>query len=152
MTDYDTISTETWKVRLPSDWTERESVTNGSTYFESSDATKGAYFTTWRFNDDPRSPREILESFHRVELRSFDKMEDRTWQCLDEWITDAPSLTLGLDCLDREHSYRIVCQLIIRLPWLVRSSFHDYYCSDYDASREFFRPIIQSLEIHHEDA
>ena len=105
MTSYDTISTETWKVRLPADWTKRESPTDGSVYFESSDESKGAYFTTWRFDDDPRSPKEILESFRRVELRSFDEMEGRTWQRVDEWDADTPLLTLGVDCLDREHSY-----------------------------------------------
>lgn len=152
MTSYDTISTETWKVRLPADWMKRESPTDGSVYFESTDKSKGAYFTTWRFDDDPRSPKEILESFRRVELRSFDEMEGRTWQRVDEWNADTPLQTLGVDCLDREHSYRIVCQLIIRLPWLVRSSFHDYDCGDYDVSKEYFRPIIESLEIHHEDA
>src|SRR5439155_8444013 len=151
MTGYDTISTETWKVRLPIDWTERESSTEESVYFEFSDTTKGAYFSTWRFDDDPRSAREILESFRRVELRSFDEKEGRTWQRVDEWSADTPTgMTLGVDCLDREHSYRIVCHLIIRLPWLVRSSFHDYDCADYDMSKGFFRPIIQSLEIHHE--
>jgi hypothetical protein len=152
MTSYNTISTETWKVRLPEDWTKRESSIDGSVYFESSDESKGAYFTIWRIADDTRSQKEILESFRRVELRSFDEMEGRTWERVDEWTADIPLLTLGVDCLDREHSYRLVCQLIIRLPWLVRSSFHDYYCEDYDVSKEYFRPIIESLEIHHEDA
>jgi len=153
MSDFDTISTETWRVHIPSDWSERECSTRGSIYFESADGSKGAYFSTWRFEDDPRSAIEILESFRRVEVRSFTEMEGRTWQPVDEWTTANPELTvLGVDYLDREHNYRIACKLLAGLPWVVRSSFHDYDCSDYDSSKQFFRPIIESVTIHHEVA
>ena len=152
MSTYDTISTETWRIQLPSDWTKREGSAQDSVYFESADKTKGAYFSTWRFDDDPRSAREILESFRRVEQRSLDEMDGHTWQRVDECSSDLPALSvLGVDCLAHAQHYRIVCHLLASLPWLVRSSFHDYDCTDYLASQKFFRPIIQSLEIHNEN-
>jgi hypothetical protein len=153
MPGYDTISTETWKIRLPSDWSQRESSVEHYAYFESEDSTMGAYFSTWCFRDDPRSAREILESFHRVEVRSLDGMEDSAWESVGEWSSDNPELSvLGADFLDRHKHYRIVCHLIARLPWLVRSTFHHYDCTDHDSSKRFFQPIIDSLEIHNEDA
>lgn len=103
MTDFDTISTETWRVCLPSDWSERDCSRPGSIYFESADGSKGAYVSTWRFDDDPRSAIEILESFRRVEVSSLAKMEDRTWQPVEEQATTEADLTiLRIDYLDHE--------------------------------------------------
>lgn len=152
MTDFDTISTETWKIRLPNDWSERECSAEHTVYFESADHTKGAYFSTWCFRDDPRSAREILESFRRAELRTLHQMKDSVWRSVDEWSSENPELSvLGADFLDKQAHYRIACHLITRLPWLVRSTFHDYDCTDYDSSKQFFEPIIESLQIHNED-
>ena len=148
MSDDQTISTEIWKVRLPADWNEGESSSKGSVYFESSDGTKGAYFSSWRLREDQRSEQEALESFRMVDLRNLDRMEGYIWERVNEWSADSPSKASAVDCLDREHSYRIVCLVIVRFPWLVRSSFHDYDCADYEASKAFFQPIIESLEIH----
>ncbi len=152
MTEFDTISTETWEIRLPSDCSERECSAEHTVYFESEDHTKGAYFSTWCFRDDPRSAREILESFRRVELRTLHQMKDSTWRSVDEWSSESPELSvLGEDFLDQQAHYRIVCHLNSRLPWLVRSTFHDYGCTDYEGSKQFFQPIIESLQIHNED-
>ena len=151
MTDFDTINTETWKIRLPTDWSERECSAQHTAYFESADGTKGAYFSSWCFRDDPRSAREILESFRCVEVRTLHEMEDHAWEPVDEFSSDEPELSeLGADFLDRQARNRIVCHLIARLPWLVRSTFHDYDCADHDCSKRFFHPIIESLEIHNE--
>ena len=150
MSDFDTISTETWRVLLPSDWAQRECSSEDSIYFEAANGIKGAYFSTWRFDEDPRSPIEILKAIWRVEVDSFAKMKNRKWQSVDEWSSeDANACILGVDYFDRQHSYRIACKLLANLPWVVRTSFHDYDCSDYAASKEFFRPIIDSVSIHH---
>src|SRR5207249_11968076 len=108
MTEYDTISTETWRVHLPSDWSERECSAEHTAYFESADGAKGAYFSTWCFRDDTRSVREILESFRRIELRTLHEMKDSAWQSVDEWSSDNPQLSvLGADFLDQQAHYRI---------------------------------------------
>jgi len=149
MPDHIVISSETWKIRLPGDWEERKR--SEQNYFESADGTKGIYISTWCFYDDPTPARELLESFRTVEVESFTKMKGRTWKSVDKWSSDTRKLSmLGEDFLDRKNRYRIVCQLIARLPWLVRATFHDYDCSDYDASKKFFQPIMNSLKIHHE--
>jgi hypothetical protein len=61
MTEYDTISTETWKVQLPSDWVEQQE-SDGRLYFESADESKGMYVTTWRIDDGEPLP-DVLRSF-----------------------------------------------------------------------------------------
>jgi hypothetical protein len=149
ITEYNTISTEVWQIDLPGDWSERECSAEHTVYFESADGTKGAYFSTWCFRDDPRSARQILESFRSAELRTLSEMEDSRWESVGEWSSDtSESTVLGEDFLDRRAHYRIACQLIARLPWLVRSTFHDYDCTDYDESKQFFHPIIESMQIH----
>jgi hypothetical protein len=152
MEDYTTISTETWKVRLPTNWSELGSATKHAVYFESADGTMGAYFSTWCFNDDPRSMGEILRSFHLVEVETLHEMKDRRWLSIDEWSSDTPELSvLRADFLDRQNHYRIACHLIASMPWVVRSAFHHYDCTDYEKSKQFFEPLIESLQIHHEE-
>ena len=152
MTNYDTISTETWTIRLPSDWLKRDCSVQYTIYYESGDGTKGAYFSTWCFQNDFRTAKEILESFRRVEVRTLQEMEENTWETVGQWNSDKPELSvLGEDFLDRHASYRIAYHLIVRLPWLVRSTFHDYSCTNHHDSKQFFQPIIDSLEIHKED-
>lgn len=149
MAEYDTISTETWKIHLPSNWSEQQSGAENTLCLESADHTKGAYLSTWCFSDDPRSAKEILESFRSVELRSFQAMKDKSWESVSESSSDLQDATaLAIDLLDRQAHYRIVCYLLCRLPWVVRASFHDYDCADYEVSRQFFQPIIESLQIH----
>jgi len=153
VTGYDTISTETWRISLPRDWSEHKPSAEHTAYFESADGTKGAYLSTWSFSDDPRSVREILESFRSVELRTLHEMKGSAWQSVDEWSSDTPQTSvLGADFLDRQAHYRIACHLISRRPWLVRSTFHDYDCTAYEISKRFFQPIIDSLHIHNDDA
>jgi hypothetical protein len=112
----------------------------------------GAYFSTWCFNDDPRPMREILESFHRLEAQALHEMEDSAWQSTGEWSSESAELSvLGGDFLDRPKCYRIVCHLIASMPWVVRSAFHHYDCTNYQRSKRFFQPIIESLQIHTEE-
>ncbi len=95
---------------------------------------------------------EILRSFHRVEAEALHAMKDRAWQSIDAWSSDTAGLgVLGTDFLDRQNHYRIACHIIARMPWVVRSAFHHYDCTDYEESKRFFQPIIESLHIHHEE-
>jgi hypothetical protein len=147
--EYSTISSESWRICIPPNWTEKKSSTGGPNYFEDPDGSKGVYIATWRVPDKGQTILEELESFRRVEMKSFDEMEGRKWKIVDQWASERPPIGFaGIDCLDREHDYRIVCQLIGSLPWVVRASFHDYDCKDYEASMRFFQPIIDSLELH----
>ena len=152
MTSSQTVSTETWRVLLPGDWKQPPSPSRENVYFESADGSKGAYFSTWRFDDDPRNAAEILDSIHRIEISSFYTMEDRSWVRMDDWASNWRHVAIsGVDYFDPQHRYRITCQLLGSLPWVVRASFHDYDCVDYERSRSYFKPIIGSLQIHHED-
>jgi hypothetical protein len=151
MTDYDTISTETWTIHLPKDWNESKQPNSQGFYFESADGSKGAYLSTWCFHDDPRSAQELLEHFQEVEVRSLHEMEGYAWKEITKWCSETAELSvLGADFFDQKAHYRIVTHLLVRLPWLVRASFHDYLCTNHANSRKFFQPIIDSLEIHDE--
>jgi hypothetical protein len=136
-------------VRVPNDWAEQKSSTEDTFYLESADQTKGAYLSTWCFPDDPRSGAEILESFRLTELRNIRNIKDKSMESVEEWNSNLPSGSIvGMDFLDREASYRIVRKIICCPPWVVRSSFHDYNCTDYETSKRYFKPLIESLEIH----
>lgn len=152
MTGYETISTETWIVHLPNGWRQRPAPVQHSAYFESADRKKSACFTTWCFQDEPLTAQELVESFMRVETNSLRAMKGRTWQILDEWrAPEGQSGLVGADFFDLTARDRAVCCILARLPWVVRAAFHDHDCCDYEASRHFFRPIIESLDIHHEE-
>ena len=78
MIETDTISTETWRLSLPSNWAEKEP---GATplYFESPDSSKGVYLSSWQFADDSRTIEQIAESFQAAERRGCAGMEGREW-------------------------------------------------------------------------
>lgn len=145
------ISTETWKISLPNDWSELPASSEEMVYFEAPDKTKGVYLSTWNIDNSKRSLNEELQHFLDVELRSFNTMKGYSWKVLDEWTSTELAVMISCaNCLDAEHNYRIVCYLMGSLPWLVQASFHDYDCVDYNASVNFFEPIIASLHIHSE--
>lgn len=107
----------------------------------------------WCFPDDPRTVREILDSIHSIECRTLQETEDSAWVSMGEWSEDTHDVNSIVEVFyDRRKHYQIVCYLTARLPWVVRSTFHDYDCTDHDRSKLFFKPIIESLQFHDADA
>src|SRR5688572_21437173 len=105
MAKFDSISTETWKIELPSDWIEPKPDAEEDHYFESADGTKGAYISSWCFRNDARLAAEILESFREVEVSSLHEIKGRSWKALDEWSSKKGNVsTLGGDYLDEANN------------------------------------------------
>jgi hypothetical protein len=142
------IATDTWTVSLPGDWIQKESPQDGQLYFESADESKAISIATWELgNDDAsRSPRDLAESFKRVDVRALGSMDGYSWRLVDELATHTEGgADVLIDHLAPAHSYRILTKILARPPIVVRAAFHDYLCEDYDSSRDFFAPIVQSL-------
>jgi hypothetical protein len=150
---FNIISTEIWRILLPTGWTQRESTKKGSIYFESKDGKKGAYFSTLRVPKEGHTPKEELESVRATEILALHRMENTKWEIVDKWYSENPRFCiLGADAFDQERKYRIVSQLLAATPWIVRSSLHDYDCSDYAKSKEAFRPILESFQTNELEA
>lgn len=151
MSTYSTLSTETWSLRLPDDWQEKESSRDGQLYFESPDGARGLYIATWSFAPEKHgnSNSVAVEHVHAIEKRSFDEMEGYTWRVMsDEKFSDGGVEIAIMDYYAQENSYRIACKIIASLPWIVRSTLHDYDCQDWAASREEYREVLFSIEMH----
>ncbi|MEP6671007.1 MAG: hypothetical protein ABJF10_17740 [Chthoniobacter sp.] len=149
MQEYNTISTGTWQIKLPSDWQQKPSAatTKASFYFEAKDETKGAYLSVWNWGD-PGSPLAKLDEFRAGEIQRLHDMPNGDWEIVEDWSQEIDGIaSAGTDCLDRRAAYRIVCLGLARSPWLVRVSLHDYACADYAASKTWFEPIIASLSV-----
>ena len=50
MTHFDRITTETWTVAFPSDWTD-QAQEDGTLYFESPEGDKGFYVALWNMSE-----------------------------------------------------------------------------------------------------
>ena len=144
--ELDRIRTDTWVVLVPSNWTE-VTQENGSLYFEAPDGEKGFYITTWNLGEESfKSPSAAIQSYFETSIKSLHDMEGHSWSEVDRYSeNDAAKAILVVDNLSAEGTYRIVEKYIAREGTLVRAAFHDYYCADYDNSRQASEPIISSL-------
>ena len=142
-----TIRTDIWQMNLPDDWEERKTADGKSLYFESKDGTKGMYIATWSLaSDDRRTAEEVAGSFKAADLRALDAMDGYAWQIVNQ-VNRAygPACVAITDCLASEKRYRAVGKILSAPPIVVKASFHDYACTDYQASRDYFVAVIDSL-------
>jgi hypothetical protein len=147
MQTYDTIRTGTWVIAIPSDWIDKSETESGALLFESSDGEKAIYISTWNLgNIAAGSSNEIAESFRETEFRSLRNMEGYSWKTLEDQVTHIENSTfVVIDCYAEAESYRIAGKILARPPVVVRAAFHDYACENYESSRLYFAPIIDSL-------
>ncbi len=147
MTDFDTISTDTWTIALPSDWEDKGEDDGSTHYFESADGSKGVYLNTWFVDEtDDETPTELAEMFRAVDMETLEEMEDCSWRIMSDETQELPGATISVtDALAEASTYRIVGKILVRPPVVVRAAFHDYECTQYEESLAFFAPIIQSL-------
>ncbi len=148
MPGYNTIGTEFWQILLPTDWVHKPSLSGGPApfYFESADGTKGAYLSVFDRTDPHATPLAVLAAWRDHEITQLHAMADHHWEILEEWQHEEDGTAIaGSDCLEHSRCYRILCLRMTRYPWLVRASLHDYECTDYGASRQYFQPIMDSF-------
>jgi hypothetical protein len=150
MENYNVVRTDNWIMALPSDWEQKQTADSSSVYFESGDGTKGLYISTWSLGaEDSRSPEEVAKSFKANDLKSLQNMQGYRWQVVAETSDSGENSCIAVtDCLAVENSYRTVGKIIAQPPLVVRASFHDYACGDYDASRNYFADLVSSLRFH----
>ena len=148
---YNTFSTETWRVNLPIDWMKKDSSRNGQLYFESADGTMGFYIATWKFKpeDHGGSNLQAVKDVAAAERKGFENMEESEWTILLDDVNNSETQAISvLDYYDTEKNYRIVCKSIASLPYVVRSSFHDFLCNDLSNSQILSEEILGSFEIN----
>lgn len=147
MQTYDNIRTGTWSLFLPSDWLEKGQTDGGALYFESPEGDKAIYISTWNLRENaPPSSAEAVKSFAEVERQSLLDMEGYSWETLLDQNQESDGTAVALvDCLAKDNCYRIASKILANLPLIVRASFHDYACEDYELSRAYFLPVIESL-------
>jgi hypothetical protein len=150
MTNFQTMRTDTWVLSLPSDWLEKEITEEGSLNFESADGEKALYISTWNLGENiTSSSKGVAESFKATDLSTLLDMDGYSWQIIEEETTHSATATIVVvDSLAEAKSYRIVGKILVRLPVVVRASFHDYACSNYAASKASFTSIIESLHFY----
>jgi hypothetical protein len=144
---YNVVTSEIWRVLLPSDWKQKEASNDKSVYFEAPDETKGVYFISWRV-DEAMSPKDRCDR----DFQLLQRMEGSAWAIVNRWVREDGDLVVaGIDCLDEKKTYRIICQTMIQGGWAARFSFHDYACSNYEESRAWFKPFIESFAFNEEE-
>ena len=148
MSSYDTIRTDAWALSVPTDWTEtlQES---GTLYFESADGAKAMYVSTWRLGgDNLTSPKAVADHLTAIGLTKLSDMSGYVWKTSPvSALHCEESSIVTVDSYDEGRKYFIAQKVLVRPPIVVRASFHDYASDDYQASREYFAPVIDSLQL-----
>jgi hypothetical protein len=146
MVRHKTIETDTWTLAVPEDWRQQEPQ-GAELYLESEDGTKGLYISAWDLSGDIKTQSDALRSFLEAEENGFNKMPDSHWRVMERAVTAGRVASAILDCYDKNKLYRIACKTLVQIPVAVRASFHDYDCNEYEDSKFYFEPIIESLEL-----
>lgn len=146
MRSFDRLTLDNLTIAFPSDW---EDKSNGdTTYFESPDGTKGFYFALWHMGEEEqRSPSQLVEVFLAAELPSFVDGSDDREIVAKEVVQANDSVVCTWDTLSRGNGYRVAGKIQARGRYVLRGTFHDYDCPDFNRSCEFFAPIIGSFEL-----
>jgi hypothetical protein len=143
---------DSWTITLPDGWKAPETLENGTVFIDSVDESKGIYVTTWELSAEEaasKSPAAAAESFKDKDVESLEQIEGYTRRLVDERV-EAPETGVAVviaDHLADANEFRIVTKVIARLPLVVRAAFHDYSCNDHAASRDYFAPLVQSLDL-----
>lgn len=150
--NYNVVRTDTWVMVLPSDWEQKQTSDTSSVYFEAADGTKGLYISTWSLaSEDKRAPDDVARSFKANDLKSLYNMPGYRWQVVEESSDSGENSCVAVtDCFAAENSYRTIGKIIAMPPLVVRASFHDYACADYETSRGYFADLVSSLRFFHE--
>jgi hypothetical protein len=147
VTDFDRITTSDWTVAFPNNWIDRTK-DDGTLYFESPEGDKGFYISLWVMSaDERRGSRELVESFQKVELSNLFTAEDTRDLLAQSVEGDASTATGYWQGYIRDKSYLITGKQPVSGKRVLRATFHDYDCQDVHQSNEFFRPIIDSVEL-----
>ena len=143
---------DSWTIALPEGWKAPETLENGTVFIDSVDESKGIYVTTWELSAEEaasKSSAAAAESFKDKDVEALDQMEGYTWRLVDERV-EAPETGVAVviaDHLADANEFRIVTKVLARLPLVVRAAFHDYNCDDHAVSRDYFAPLVQSLNL-----
>lgn len=147
MTHFKTIETDVWTIALPYDWQQGERTSDGELYFESLDGTKALYISTWDVSSETETTETVLQFFLAVEEKANENMPNSRWSLMEKRLKKNSDAAMMLDWYDKDKQYRIVSKILVRLPVIVKSSFHDYECTDYEASKALLKPFVESLKI-----
>ncbi|HRO27348.1 MAG TPA: hypothetical protein PK743_10150 [Luteimonas sp.] len=146
MTNFDRITTDNWTVAFPSDWVD-QAQEDGTLYFESPEGDKGFYIALWNMSEsENRSPIELVRAFQKTELSSFFP-EDEDWEVLQQTVLDQHPALGYWEGFSNERNYRISGKQLAARNLVLRATFHDYDCTNTQASAEYFAPIVDSLEL-----
>jgi hypothetical protein len=150
-----TVRGDSWTIVLPDGWKAPETLENGTVYIDSVDESKGIFVTAWMLapEDAPTSPADAAESFKSKDVQALQQMDGYVWRLVGEGV-DVPDTGVAVvfaDHLADANEYRIATKVIARPPLVVRAAFHDYNCDDYEASRGYFAPLIESLTLANAD-
>jgi hypothetical protein len=144
------IKGRTWQLSLPEDWNTKPKKRNGASYFESEDGTKGLYISVWELprSEHKNNAKKTFRNFWETEIESFGVMEHCSWKLSKVTkSTSGPALSASVSAYDSKLKYQITAKVLVFLPYVLRTSFHDYACSKAAASRKFSDPIINSARL-----
>jgi hypothetical protein len=138
-----------WELSLPADWSQAPSSDDRSLYFETADGAKGLYVTTWALAEHERRPVEdVVEAFLAADLQSMKQSAQQTWRMMSQYRDESAHVCVAItDLFAAEKFHRTILKILAWPPTIVTASFHDYACTDYEASYAYFQDIIDSLQL-----
>lgn len=133
-----------WQFAIPDGWNPKERAS--SSYFENNDGDKGLYVKSIELTQPKRSPQELATYLQDVHERSFFEGDGTAWEVTDrKEEEDAEVFRSLLDLHDSKANYRVISFVVCTSSEGVQITVHDYWCEDYDATRQQFKDIEASI-------
>ena len=147
--DTQTITTPTWRITLPADWSDQKDQDSGM-HFASADGSCALYIATWTMAPGSARPAaDLTEDFVAYDLGQLAAMEGHDWRTLEKTVECGDGRCIAIiDSHDQAQQYRIVSKILARDGQVVRATFHDYECIELAESQELFAPLVASLDFN----
>ena len=136
-----------WQFGIPEHWAHTENESSNA-YFESPEGDKGLYVKLVLPQEPLQSPTDLAEYIQGAHKKSFTETTDRAWNVLDQRHTKSTeSARSVLDLYDKEENYRILSLVMSTCASAIQITVHDYWCEDYETTREQFQEIENSIDL-----
>ncbi|MEO6277948.1 hypothetical protein [Roseateles sp.] len=134
-----------WEFDFPDGWVSKSNESSAS-YFENLEGSKGLYVKDIQVQEPYETSLQLSQYIQEVHERGFTETTTNDWEIVDARSKSDFHLTRSaLDLIDTKANYRVLSLVVCDHRTAIQLTFHDYWCSDYEATRSAFNEIENSI-------
>jgi hypothetical protein len=134
-----------WEFFVPDGWGFKDQGT-GISYLEAPEGDKGMYAKTVVRDITDSTARKLADWIQAAHQRGFEADPESDWHVAEQRGAQEGELyRSALDLLDHQAGYRVLSVVLCDWRQAVQITLHDYVCNDYEAVKDSFASVEQSV-------